>query len=155
MVEELETEIAAYESETGRQQTQASGTVSESFSGYTASLITAVTKLMSYLKEVFQRRMPPPPPTHPPTPTIVMVLLFDAFTHRWRPSWFLRTSLCEIHKNISSLSLSFFSWPTLIPQELTALHSIRHSRVNWIKCSRASLCLDLIADKFRETWILR
>ena len=62
MVEELETEIAAYESETGRQQTQASGTVSESFSGYTASLITAVTKLMSYLKEVFQRRMPPPPP---------------------------------------------------------------------------------------------
>ena len=82
MVEELETEIAAYESETGRQQTQASGTVSESFSGYTASLITAVTKLMSYLKEVFQRRMPPPPPTHPPTPTIVMVLLFDAFTHR-------------------------------------------------------------------------
>ncbi|XP_068675307.1 uncharacterized protein [Montipora foliosa] len=51
MVEELETEIAAYESETGRQRTQASGTVSESFSGYTASLITAVTKLMSYLKE--------------------------------------------------------------------------------------------------------
>ena len=51
MVEELENEIAAYEAETGRQQTNVS-TVSNSFSGYTASLITALTKLMSYLKEV-------------------------------------------------------------------------------------------------------
>ena len=51
MVEELENEIAAYESETGRQQTGVP-TVSDNFSGYTASLITAVTKLMSYLKEV-------------------------------------------------------------------------------------------------------
>lgn len=51
MVEELENEIAAYECETGRQQTSVS-TASASFSGYTASLITAVTKLMGYLKEV-------------------------------------------------------------------------------------------------------
>ena len=51
MVEELENEIAVYESETGRPQTNVS-TVSGSFSGYTASLITAVTKLMGYLKEV-------------------------------------------------------------------------------------------------------
>ena len=51
MVDELESEIAAYESETGRQQTGIP-TVSDNFSGYTASLITAVTKLMSYLKEV-------------------------------------------------------------------------------------------------------
>lgn len=53
MVEELETEIAAYESETGRQQTGVS-TATGNFSGYTASLITAVTKLMGYLKEVLK-----------------------------------------------------------------------------------------------------
>ena len=56
MVEELETEIAAYESETGRQQTGVS-TVTGNFSGYTASLITAVTKLMGYLKEVLNWRI--------------------------------------------------------------------------------------------------
>lgn len=52
MVEELETEVAAYEYETGRQQTKLSSPTVGSFSGYTASLITAVTKLMGYLKEV-------------------------------------------------------------------------------------------------------
>ncbi|XP_078354635.1 uncharacterized protein LOC144639223 isoform X2 [Oculina patagonica] len=52
MVEELETEVAAYEYETGRQQTKLSSpSMAGSFSGYTASLITAVTKLMGYLKE--------------------------------------------------------------------------------------------------------
>lgn len=53
MVEQLENEIAAYEMETGRPPTHVSTlSGSGSFSGYTASLITAVTKLMSYLKEV-------------------------------------------------------------------------------------------------------
>ena len=52
MVEELETEVAAYEFETGRQQTKLTSSSVGSFSGYTASLITAVTKLMGYLKEV-------------------------------------------------------------------------------------------------------
>ena len=53
MVEELENEIAAYEMETGRPPTHVStSSGSGSFSGYTASLITAVTKLMGYLKEV-------------------------------------------------------------------------------------------------------
>ena len=53
MVEELESEVAAYEYETGRQQTKLpSPSSTGSFSGYTGSLITAVTKLMSYLKEV-------------------------------------------------------------------------------------------------------
>lgn len=52
MVEELETEVAEYEYETGRQQTKLSAPSAGSFSGYTASLITAVTKLMGYLKEV-------------------------------------------------------------------------------------------------------
>lgn len=52
MVEELETEVAAYELETGRQQTKLTSPSVGSFSGYTASLITAVTKLMGYLKEV-------------------------------------------------------------------------------------------------------
>ena len=51
MVEDLETEVAAYEFETGRQQTKLTSSMG-SFSGYTASLITAVTKLMGYLKEV-------------------------------------------------------------------------------------------------------
>ena len=53
MVEQLENEIAAYEMETGRPPTHVSTlSGSGSFSGYTASLITAVTKLMGYLKEV-------------------------------------------------------------------------------------------------------
>ena len=52
MVEELETEVAAYEHETGRQQTNFTSASAGSFSGYTASLINAVTKLMGYLKEV-------------------------------------------------------------------------------------------------------
>ena len=53
MVEELEGEVAAYEDETGRLQTKLPLLSSTgSFSGYTASLITAVTKLMGYLKEV-------------------------------------------------------------------------------------------------------
>ena len=53
MVEQLENEIAAYEMETGRPPTHVSiSPGSGSFSGYTASLITAVTKLMGYLKEV-------------------------------------------------------------------------------------------------------
>ena len=52
MVEELETEVAAYELETGRQQTTLTSASVGSFSGYTASLINAVTKLMGYLKEV-------------------------------------------------------------------------------------------------------
>lgn len=52
MVEELETEVAAYEFETGRQQTKLTSPSVGSFSGYTTSLITAVTKLMGYLKEV-------------------------------------------------------------------------------------------------------
>ena len=53
MVEQLENEIAAYEIETGRPPTHVStSSGSGSFSGYTASLVTAVTKLMSYLKEV-------------------------------------------------------------------------------------------------------
>lgn len=60
MVEQLENEIAAYEIETGRPPTHVStSSGSGSFSGYTASLVTAVTKLMSYLKEVrvlFSRR---------------------------------------------------------------------------------------------------
>lgn len=60
MVEQLENEIAAYEIETARPPTHVStSSGSGSFSGYTASLVTAVTKLMSYLKEVrvlFSRR---------------------------------------------------------------------------------------------------
>ena len=53
MVEQLENEIAAYEMETGRPPTHVSTlSGSGSFSGYTASLITAVTQLMGYLKEV-------------------------------------------------------------------------------------------------------
>ena len=52
MVEELENEIAEYEIASGRQQSKPSAAVPQSFSGYTASLITAVTKLMNYLKEV-------------------------------------------------------------------------------------------------------
>lgn len=53
MVEQLENEITAYEMETGRPPTHVStSSGSGSFSGYTASLITAVTKLMGYLKEV-------------------------------------------------------------------------------------------------------
>ena len=53
MVEQLENEIATYEMETGRPPTHVStSSGSGSFSGYTASLITAVTKLMGYLKEV-------------------------------------------------------------------------------------------------------
>lgn len=51
MVEELENEIAEYEIASGRQQSKPSAAVPQSFSGYTASLITAVTKLMNYLKE--------------------------------------------------------------------------------------------------------
>lgn len=52
MVEELENEIAEYEIASGRQQSKPSAAVPQNFSGYTASLITAVTKLMNYLKEV-------------------------------------------------------------------------------------------------------
>ncbi|XP_022798644.1 uncharacterized protein LOC111336760 isoform X2 [Stylophora pistillata] len=52
MVEDLEGEVARYEYETGRQQTKLpSPSSTGSFSGYTASLIATVTKLMGYLKE--------------------------------------------------------------------------------------------------------
>ncbi|XP_031574422.1 spindle and centriole-associated protein 1-like isoform X2 [Actinia tenebrosa] len=50
MVESLEDEIAEYEMETGRQPTTTTPQ-SRNFSGYTSSLIIAVTKLMKYLKE--------------------------------------------------------------------------------------------------------
>lgn len=56
MVQELENEIAEYEIASGRQQSKPSAAVPQSFSGYTASLITAVTKLMNYLKEVEYER---------------------------------------------------------------------------------------------------
>ena len=51
MVDALENEISEYECETGREPTRLSA-ISGNFSGYTAALITAITKLMAYLKEV-------------------------------------------------------------------------------------------------------
>ena len=51
VLQELENEVAAYELQTGRRPQEESNKT-ETFSGYTIALVSAVSKLTKYLKEV-------------------------------------------------------------------------------------------------------